>query len=359
MGACTASGKIIVNTSDRNQPSNAMRKSFRLLILLLALCGYSNAQHCDVPDTLFTDDTIVVCSGTTYQLDAPVVPGGSYSWSTTETTSSITIPVSGAYWLTVTAGACSRTDTVTVLFNSFLLSPLVPDLKLCKGQPATPFTPVGQQIQWYTDPIGGTGSPGVPIPSTADTGTTIYWFTQTIRGCESPRIPVNVTVIDKPFFELGEAFIIPCESSITLQVVPDGESEYTWSNGSHAISMIVRERGTYQLYAENMCGNFRDTTRAIECQDNCVQFPTAFTPNGDGKNDSFGASYFCPINKFRLQVFNRNGEMVFQTTDPSKRWDGNFRSKTQPAGAFVFYAEFDDFILKKPFTQKGTFVLIR
>ncbi len=341
------------------EPSNAMRKPIRLLILLLFLCRYAQAQHCDVPDTLFTNDTIVVCSGTTYQLDAPVVAGASYAWSTMETSSSITIPVSGMYWVTVTAGACSRVDTVTVLFNSFLLSPLVPDLKLCKGRPATPFTGVGQQIQWYTDPLGGTGTSGFPVPSTSDTGTTIYWFTQTMQGCESPRVPVTVKVIDKPYFDLGEAFIIPCGSSITLQVVPDGESDYTWSNGSHAISMEVRQRGTYQLYAENMCGDFRDTTRAVECQDNCVQFPTAFTPNGDGKNDGYGASYFCPVNKFRLVIYNRNGEMVFQTTDPSARWNGVFRSKLQPAGVYVFMAEFDDFILKKPFTQKGTFVLIR
>lgn len=258
-------------------------------------------------------------------------------------------------------GTCAKSDTVTVLFNSFLLSPRISDLKLCKGQPARPLPVQGQNLLWYTGPLGGTGNPIMPVPSTADTGRTTYWFSQTIQGCESPRLPMLVKVIDKPMFELGEAFIIPCGAlGIVLQVVDDNESNYTWSDGSNEVSMVATKRGQYSLYAENMCGNHRDTTVAVECEDRCVQFPNAFTPNGDGKNDFYQAAVHCPVPKYKLVIYNRNGELVYQTSDPKATgWNGYFKGKVQPIGAYVYYTEFFDFVLKENFTEKGTFVLLR
>lgn len=257
-------------------------------------------------------------------------------------------------------GMCSKSDTVVVLFNSFLLSPRIDDLKLCKGQGTRPLPVQGQNLLWYTGPMGGAGNPVLPVPSTADTGRMTYWFSQTIRGCESPRLPMEVRVIDKPMFDLGDAFIIPCGAlGIVLQVVDDGESDYTWSNGSSEVSIVATTRGQYSLYAENMCGNHRDTTVGVECQDKCVQFPTAFSPNGDGLNDTYQAAVFCPVPKYRLVIYNRNGEIVYQTSDPGGSWNGYFKGKVQPMGAYVYYTEFFDFVLKQDFTQKGTFVLLR
>ncbi len=332
------------------------------LILLLCLCvSYiCYGQPCTIPDSFFADDTIVVCNGSSVQLNAPVIPGANYNWSTLEGTSSVTLNFNGKYWLQISDATCSKTDTVTVLFNSFLLSPFVGDLKLCKGGTTEQIKVAGQNLLWYTDAIGGTANPVLPVPSTADTGRMTYWLTQTIRGCESPRVPMQVKVIDKPRFELGEPYIIPCGASgIVLQVVPDGESDYTWSNGSNEPSMLAPGRGKYSLYAQNMCGDHRDTVMAVECQDRCVQFANAFTPNGDGKNELYQAACFCPVPKYKLVIYNRNGELVFQTTDPTAGWNGYYKGKQQPSGAFVYYSEFFDFVLKQNLTEKGTFVLLR
>jgi gliding motility-associated-like protein len=337
-----------------------MKKRTSLLAILLSLSFFSMAQPCAVPDSFFPDDTVIVCSGTNYQINAPIVPAATYAWSGTESGNSITVNFNGKYWLDISDGVCSKSDTVTVLFNSFLLSPRISDLKLCKNQPARPLPVQGQNLLWYTDPIGGAGNPVLPVPSTVDTGRMTYWFSQTIRGCESPRLPMEVKVIDKPMFELGDAFIIPCEAlGIVLQVVADGESDYTWSNGSHNVSIVATTRGSYSLYAENMCGNHRDTTVGVECKDRCVQFPTAFTPNADGVNDTYQAAVFCPVPKYRLVIYNRNGEIVYQTSDPKGSWNGYFKGRVQPVGAYIYYTEFFDFVLKQSFIQKGTFVLLR
>jgi gliding motility-associated-like protein len=337
-----------------------MKTKIKLLLVLLSLHAISDAQPCSVPDTLFVDDTIVVCSGTSYQLNAPVVPGATYQWFNAAATPSVTLGVNGRYWLQMSDGSCTKSDTVTVLFNSFLLSPQVNDLKLCKGQPARPLPAQGQNLLWYADAIGGTGSSSQPVVSTADTGRATYWVSQTIRGCESPRLPIQVKVIDKPMFNLGDAYIIPCGAlGVVMQVVPDGESEYLWSNGITRESITATSRGQYSLYAENMCGNHRDTTIAVECEDKCVLFPTAFTPNGDGRNDKYQAGCFCPVSTYKLIIYNRNGEVVFQTKDPNSGWNGYFRGQPQPDGVYVYYAEFFDFVIKQNRTQKGTLVLMR
>lgn len=356
-------GKIIVINGKPLRPETpfqSMKKTASVLILWLLFSTAVRSQPCTIPDSFFADDTIVVCQGSTFQLNAPVVPGATYAWSTSEASNPLTVGFNGKYWLDITAGGCSRSDTVVVLFNSFLLSPVVGDLKLCKGQPALPLQVEGQNLLWYDGPVGGTANTAMPVLSTADTGRATYWFSQTIRGCESPRVPVEVKVIDKPKFDLGEAFIIPCGTAgITLQVVPEEGTDYTWSNGMQGTTMLAPGRGTYSIYAENMCGSFRDTVVAVECEDRCVQFPTAFSPNSDGRNDKYQAACFCPVPAYKLVIYNRNGETVFRTTDPSAGWDGFFRGKQQPLGAYVYYAEYFDFILKTSFTRKGTFTLIR
>jgi gliding motility-associated-like protein len=336
-----------------------MKKQASLLsVLLLSFC-FSYSQTCTIPDSFFPDDTVVVCNGGNYQVNAPVIPGATYNWSSGEGGYSVTLNFNRKVWLEINDATCSRSDTITVLFNSFLLSPQINDVKLCKGGPVGVLPVSGQNLLWYRDPVGGTSNPGLPVPSTADTGRMTYWFSQTIRGCESPRMPMLVRVIDKPMFELGDAFIIPCGATgIVLQVVADGESDYTWSNGSHEVEMVATTRGKYSLYAQNMCGNHRDTAIAVECEDKCVQFPNAFSPNGDGTNDYYRAGVFCPVPKYKLVIYNRNGELVYRTTDPLAGWDGYFKGRLQPNGAYVYYTEFFDFILKQNFTQKGTLVLL-
>ncbi|MEO5562788.1 MAG: gliding motility-associated C-terminal domain-containing protein [Chitinophagaceae bacterium] len=339
-----------------------MKKQVSLLTVSFLLYLVSSGQLCStLPDNFFPDDTLVVCNGTNYQLNAPAATAVTYTWSSGEVGNSIAVGVNSKYWLRIEdGGTCVKTDTIVILFNSFLLSPEINDLKLCKGQPARPLPVRGQNLLWYKDPIGGIGNPVMPVPSTIDTGRTTYWFSQTTRGCESPRLPMLVKTIDKPKFDLGDAFIIPCNTlGIVLQVVEDGESNYTWSNGSNEVAMVAATRGEYSLYAENMCGNYRDTTVGVECEDKCVQFPNAFTPNGDGKNEEYKAAVFCPVPKYKLVIYNRNGELVYKTSDPKSGWNGYYNGKVQPLGAYIYYAEFFDFVLKSSFTEKGTFVLVR
>jgi gliding motility-associated-like protein len=57
-----------------------------------------------------------------------------------------------------------------------------------------------------------------------------------------------------------------------------------------------------------------------------MYIPSAFTPNGDGINDFFGVKAEG-IKKFKLEIFNRWGEVVFQSEDISSLWDGTFQGE--------------------------------
>lgn len=88
-----------------------------------------------------------------------------------------------------------------------------------------------------------------------------------------------------------------------------------------------------------------------------VRIPNAFTPNGDGRNDEFGAAGKY-IDNFFMQIFNRYGELVFQSNAIQKRWNGTYRGIPQPSGTFVYFIRYTD-SNKQLQTRRGNFVLIR
>ena len=78
--------------------------------------------------------------------------------------------------------------------------------------------------------------------------------------------------------------------------------------------------------------------------------PSAFTPNNDGVNDIFKI-YGIAIAEVDFRIFDRIGELVFSTTDPSQGWDGNFSGKKSSTGVYVYYAKIkmrssDEYILQ-------------
>lgn len=90
-----------------------------------------------------------------------------------------------------------------------------------------------------------------------------------------------------------------------------------------------------------------------------VMLPTAFSPNGDGVNDVYHVILDNGVELVSFSIFNRWGELVFQTADPSEGWDGWFRSGIQPVGTYMYFISYripEDAILH---SKRGTFTLIR
>ncbi len=63
--------------------------------------------------------------------------------------------------------------------------------------------------------------------------------------------------------------------------------------------------------------------------------PNTFTPNGDGLNDTFGVAGEA-IKDFRMQIFNRWGQLIFETSNANERWDGTYGGQKVPMGTYVY-----------------------
>lgn len=86
--------------------------------------------------------------------------------------------------------------------------------------------------------------------------------------------------------------------------------------------------------------------------------PSAFTPNGDAKNDCFGLANWPSASGFELSIYNRWGQLVFKTTKPTDCWNGQFNGVVQPAGVYVYMVKATTASCGAV-VRKGTVALIR
>ena len=118
---------------------------------------------------------------------------------------------------------------------------------------------------------------------------------------------------------------------------------------------------TITLIAGNTQENCRDTAKqTIRVLSNCfIAVPSAFTPNGDGLND-----YLFPLNalnadNLQFSVYNRMGQLVFQTKDWTKKWDGRINGILQDTGVYAWLLSYTNHTTGEKTLQKGTTLLIR
>jgi len=137
-------------------------------------------------------------------------------------------------------------------------------------------------------------------------------------------------------------------------------NQYLWNTGAITPSLVVATPGLYWLEVKDANGcPGRDTINVLP--GNCRRglfMPNAFTPNGDGKNDVFRPSVFGVATYYELRIFNRYGELVFQTRDPLKGWDGTYKGKKHNSGTLIWHCTYQVEQLMRS-TETGTLLLIR
>jgi gliding motility-associated-like protein len=136
--------------------------------------------------------------------------------------------------------------------------------------------------------------------------------------------------------------------------------KYQWSTGAAERSVQLRQPGTYWLTVTdaNGCeGTESITVFAKQCRAG-FYIPTAFTPNGDGRNDLFRPLLYGNVKKYRFAVYNRWGAMVFETSEPQQAWDGSIAGAVQPTGVFVWICAYQ-LEGDEAKVEKGTVALLR
>ncbi len=164
---------------------------------------------------------------------------------------------------------------------------------------------------------------------------------------------ITITVFGPPSAEFSFTPVKPVENTPTSFVNQTiGAISYLWEFGDGEVSTE-----TNPVHQYNKTGTYDVcllATNAAGCTDTiCKQVaaiviplfdvPNAFSPNGDGMNDVLMVRGFG-IAKFNFKIFNRWGQLVFESNDPGVGWDGRFKGTVQPmdAYAFVVNVEFSD-----------------
>lgn len=177
--------------------------------------------------------------------------------------------------------------------------------------------------------------------------------------------------------ELKASFLLPdvacpAEPVIFTDTSTGNIISYRWDfgNGNGSTTKIPPA----QIYPQASGDRHYPVTLIVENNLNCkdtlskplfvayschIAVPTAFTPNGDGLND-----YLYPLNAYKainllFTVYNRFGQVMFQTKDGTKKWNGTFREEPQPTGTYVWTLQFTQADTKQFISVHGTSVLIR
>ena len=175
------------------------------------------------------------------------------------------------------------------------------------------------------------------------------------NGCDS-LVTLELTVASKPVPDFGIDKTLCAGDSLTLS--PGQFNSYLWWNGSTQTSVTIKQPGLYWVDVADNCGSARG--EIVVTEKNCgIYFPTAFTPNNDGKNDMFKILGGNNIKDFRLIVYDRWGQKVFESFDYAKGWNGSFNGKLQASSTFVWYCEFKETGSPTINKLKGTVTLIR
>jgi gliding motility-associated-like protein len=180
-------------------------------------------------------------------------------------------------------------------------------------------------------------------------------------------LSTSVTVNSLPIVLATKSNDIDCTNDRS-QLNASGALQYSWSPASTLNNPSIANpvatptaNTTYSVQGTDAKGCSNTSTINVEVlagNKGGYLMPTAFTPNGDGLNDCYRVSHWGVIQSIEFSIYNRWGQLVFHTTDPSQCWDGKFKGVPQDPGVFVYVVNANTSCEKNVF-RKGTFVLIR
>lgn len=195
---------------------------------------------------------------------------------------------------------------------------------------------------------GSNGSSGIGniVDTATNFGATSISVTYTVlvtaSGCFGAAQTVSAEIAPLPVVFAGSDTIIIAGSSVQLNA--QGASTYTWNpsftlNCATCVNPIALPilSTIYTVTGANQygCINSDDVSVTVIPSDEVLYIPNAFTPNGNGLNETFNI-YGTGIKSIDLQIFDRWGELLFHSTDLNIGWDGKYKDKQVADGVYVY-----------------------
>lgn len=272
------------------------------------------------------------------------------SWNTGSNEATLQVNQSGTYWCYGWKDCNIYIDSFKVRFVNFE-SPLGADTAICPGDSLVLDATLEDAACLWQD--------GSNLPQFTINTPGMYWVHIMKSGCMLTDT-VIVAAINIALHIVEPDTLICEDTSLTLHAIASPESSYIWNTGDAGSSIVVHQAGIYTVTAVNICGVLQDSVQVQTYNCDCrILVPNAFSPNNDGLNDEIRALMSCnTLEQFSLTIFNRYGQVIFETSDPAQGWDGNYNNGSRAdVGVYFYYIVYnaDGATMK----HKGDFTLIR
>ncbi len=272
--------------------------------------------------------------------------------NTSDSTYTVTPSGPMTYYIQASNPGCSIIDSVVVDFIGSALI-LSGNDSICAGDqtlitatntnPAITFT-----YEWDEDSIIVNPSTSNTVLVAPSTTQYVYVTASSSTGCVvNDSILINVGYIPNGVVEASASeYLVPEGATVTLYGNPGGYT-YTWVPGIGVANVnaqnteaIVDQTTLYTLLASDGVCTKMDTvliqTFVFYCEEPYIYVPNAFSPNGDDENEVLYVRGAL-VKEMVFRIYDRWGELVFETFDRSEGWDGTFRGKMMDPDVYDYY----------------------
>jgi gliding motility-associated-like protein len=317
----------------------------------------------------------VICQGDAVLLNI-ISDGFKYSWTPAaqlsdpiKKTPLATTGSTTTYEVTAAIGGCSAKGQVLVSTVPYPLASAGKDTIICNGGEAHLHGLTnGSSFNWSPAVVVNNAEILNPVARPLNTTTFVFSAFDT-KGCPKPaRDSVVVAVLPdiQPFAGRDTSVI----TGQPLQLQASGGVRYLWTpatglsniNTSDPVLLLSQPSTgmTYKLMVYNEAGCVDSANMQVKVFNTkpSVFVPTAFSPNGDGRNDLLRPIAVGMKQIHFFQVFNRWGQLVFSTVESNRGWDGTISGRLQDPGMFIWMVKATDYAGGAYF-RKGTVMLVR
>ncbi|MFZ1657210.1 MAG: gliding motility-associated C-terminal domain-containing protein [Flavobacteriales bacterium] len=210
-----------------------------------------------------------------------------------------------------------------------------PDTLVCPGEPVVLHASGGVAYNWAA---GSSTDELVLDPAQAGTFTVVV---TDALGCFASANAVVQLYPEGEVFAGPDVFIDWGESAV---LSASGTGTFIWSPDSALSCTECAQTHASPLETTNYIVSAIDTNGCIATDQVTVFFrgslfvPNTFTPDGDGINELFHA-ITREVKTFRMEVFNRWGQLIFSTDDPNGAWNGTYKGEPSPVGVYVWQVD--------------------
>ena len=274
----------------------------------------------------------------------------------------------GEYIDQFTAHSGCDSLVITMLFVEQSIELIAEDQDICFGDEVQLTVEGSSSVQWF--PETGLSCVDCVDPIATPTETTTYIVTAEDCLGTTSQTEVTVTVNHPPSLTLSNNASIVQNEEITLSAVSsDPNALITWYVNDEIVCEDCTELTAeptvslvYQVTVENDFGCINSDEIYLEIEDGCsysnFEVPNIISPNGDGANDFFKIKYEGVSDVSLLRIYNRWGELIFETRNIETLWDGTFKGEKLNPGVYIYYFE-GHCLDNKPFTRTGNITLLK